>query len=60
GRGVPGSLSQAGASGRRHCPEVSDQNFADDNEAEVGAESSKACKKRRLSSSSTYFTQTIQ
>ncbi|VAI09640.1 cold-regulated protein 27-like [Triticum dicoccoides] len=40
--------------------EVSDQNFADDDEAEVGAESSKACKKRRLSSSSTYFTQTIQ
>ncbi|CAM0871851.1 unnamed protein product [Alopecurus aequalis] len=33
--------------------EVSDQNFADD-EAEVDAESSKACKRRRLSSTSTY------
>ncbi|KAL6867242.1 hypothetical protein ACP4OV_015266 [Aristida adscensionis] len=32
--------------------EVSDQNFADD-EVEVDAESSKACKKRRLSSAST-------
>ncbi|VAH86856.1 cold-regulated protein 27-like [Triticum dicoccoides] len=40
--------------------EVSDQNFADDDEAEVGAESSRTCKKRRLSSSSTYCAQTIQ
>jgi hypothetical protein len=33
--------------------EVSDQNFSDD-EAEVDAESSQLCKKRRLSSTSTY------
>ncbi|XP_044982853.1 cold-regulated protein 27-like isoform X1 [Hordeum vulgare subsp. vulgare] len=37
--------------------EGSDQNFADDDEAEVDEESSKACKKRRLSSSSTYCPQ---
>uniref|UniRef100_A0ACD5XLW9 Uncharacterized protein n=1 Tax=Avena sativa TaxID=4498 RepID=A0ACD5XLW9_AVESA len=39
--------------------EVSDQNFADDG-AEVDAESSQACKKRRLSSTFTYCTEMIK